>query len=101
MMGGRALGLDLSLGPGLSAKNAMLYATAMIIAVDGALAQNRKLELWPVIAPFIMLILYALLTWLVIVLMLDYPYYDPVETLIRMKAKLGDQLLMLMVFFWA
>ena len=40
------------------------------------------------------------MTWLIINVFLDYPYYDPVETLIRLKTKLVDQFLFLLVFFY-
>ena len=100
MMGSRALGLDLGLAPGISIKNAMLYLTASVIVIDSAIAHNRKVELLPVIIPFALLILYALMTWLVTVLFLDNPYYAVLSTLIRLKTKLIDQFLMLLVFFY-
>jgi O-Antigen ligase len=100
MLGGRALGLDLSLALGISVKNALLYLCAVAIAIESAIARDRKLELLPVIAPFCLVWVYALLTWLVIVLLLDYPHYEPGATLIRMKTKLLDQLLVLLVFFY-
>ena len=99
-MGSQTLGLDLGLGPGLSIKNLMLYATASWIAVESVLARNRKVELLSVILPFGLLIFYALMTWLVIVLFLDDPYYDPIETFVRLKVKLVDQFLMMLVFFY-
>lgn len=100
MLGARALQLDLSLGPGLSVKNALLYLTAVLIAVESALAGNRKVELMTVIVPFAVLVLYAILTVVVIVLILDFRFYEPVPALIRLKTKLVDQLLMLLVFFY-
>jgi O-antigen ligase len=99
-MASRALHLDLGLAPGLSIKNAILYATFSAIAVDSAMARDRKLELLPVIVPFALLVLYAFMSWLVTVLLLDKPYYDPVQTFIRLKGKLVDQFLVLLVFFY-
>ncbi len=99
-MGSRALGLDLGLAPGISIKNVMLYAAVSAIAVESAIARNRKIELLPVILPFALLILYALLTWLFTILFLENPYYLPRATLIRLKVKLGDQFLWLLVFFF-
>ncbi len=99
-MASRALDFDLGLAPGISVKNALLYATFSVIAIESAMARNRRFELLPVIIPFALLVFYALMSWLVIVLFLDNPYYDPVETLIRLKTKLADQFLWLLVFFY-
>ena len=99
-MGSRALGLDLGLGPGLSIKNAMLYATFSAIAIESVVSRNRKVELLPVILPYALLMLYAFMTWLVLVLFVANPYYDALSTLIRLKVKLVDQFLILLVFFY-
>jgi O-antigen ligase len=99
-MGSRVLGLDLGLAPGISIKNVMLYAAAMVIAVNSAMTRNRNVELMPVILPFALLILYAILTWLFTILFLENPYYLPRPTLIRLKIKLVDQFLMMLVFFY-
>lgn len=100
MLGARAIGIDLSLGPGLSVKNALLYLSAILIAIEAAVTGNRKLELLSVIGPFGLLVLYALLTWIFVLLLMDYTHYSPRPTLIRLKTKLGDQFLMLLVFFY-
>jgi O-antigen ligase len=100
MIGSRALGLDLGLAPGISIKNALLYATAALIAIDGATARNRRIELLPVIVPFALLILYAIASWIFLVVFLDYANYSPRETLIQLKLKLIDQFLVLLVFFY-
>lgn len=99
-MGSRALGLDLGLAPGISIKNIMLYTAFSAIAVETAMAHNRKIELLPVLLPFALLILYAILTWVFTILFLENPHYSPRVTLIRLKVKLVDQFLMLLVFFY-
>lgn len=98
--GSRTLGLDLGLAPGISIKNVMLYAVASSIAIESAMHHNRRIELLPVILPFALLIAYAVFTWLYTILFLDNPYYFPRTTLIRLKTKLVDQFLMLLVFFY-
>src|SRR5688572_31431821 len=100
MLGARALQIDLSLGPGLSVKNALLYFSAMLIAIEISVVRNRKFELMSVIVPYSLLIIYAMLTVLVIILFLDYPAYQPRPAIIRLKTKLVDQFLMLLVFFY-
>jgi hypothetical protein len=99
-LGSRALGLDLGIAPGISIKNAMLYATFSAIAIHSAVLRNRNIELLPVLLPFALLILYAILTWLFTLLFLENPFYLPRPTLIRLKVKLVDQFLLLLVFFY-
>lgn len=100
MLAGRALGLDLSLAPGLSVKNALLYLSAVVIAIESGVARNRKIELLSVITPFALAFFFALFSWTVVLLLLEYSFYSPRATLIRMKGKVFDQLLMLLVFFY-
>ena len=97
-MGSRALGLDLGLAPGVSIKNAMLYLVATAIAIESSISRNRKLDLLPVVLPMAILILYASMSWLMIVVFLESPNYAALGTLVRLKIKLFDQFLMLLVF---
>jgi hypothetical protein len=99
-IGGRVLGLDLGLAPGLSIKNALLYFAASAIAIESATLRDRKIELLPVIVPFGLLVLYASMSWLILVLFVENPYYSALGTLIRLKVKLVDQFLVLLVFFY-
>lgn len=99
-MGSRALGLDLGIAPGISLKNILLYVAVSVIAIDIAMTHKRKLDGLSVVVPFSLLILYAGLTWLVTVLFLENPYYGELSTLIRLKTKLVDQLLVFLVFFY-
>jgi O-antigen ligase len=100
LIGSRAFGLDLGLGPGLSIKNALVYATAILIAIDSAIARNRNVELLPVFVPFAALIFYAIATWVALIVFVEDPYYLPRETLIRLKTKLVDQFIVLFIFFY-
>jgi O-antigen ligase len=99
-MSGQALGFDTGLGPGLSVKNAMLYATFTAIAIQSAIQRNRRVELLPVLLPYVLLIMYAGMSWFFTVVFLENPFYQPLLTLIRLKAKLIDQFLILLVFFF-
>lgn len=100
MLASRTLGLDLSLAPGLSVKNAILYMTGVLLFIESAVARNRQIELLPILIPFGLLVLYATLTWLAIILVLNYPHYDPFEALIALKGKLVDHFLILLIFFY-
>jgi hypothetical protein len=100
MLGGDALGLGFSIAPGFSAKNALLYVAAVLIACQAAVTRDRKPEMLSVITPFALLLFYAAFTWLVVVVVLDRPDYYLRPSFIRLKTKLADQLLMLLVFFY-
>jgi hypothetical protein len=99
-LGSRALGLDLGVAPGISVKNILLYVAVVVIAIEAAIRRDRKFELPAVFVSFGALIVYAGLTWLIVILFVENPYYFPRETLIRLKTKLIDQFLMFAVFFY-
>jgi len=94
------LELNLSIAPGLSAKNAFLYLIFASIAVDSALKRNRKLEMLSVIFPYGICILYATFSWLVMILVIQNPRYSVFGTLISLKGGLADHLLVFIVFFY-
>jgi O-antigen ligase len=94
------LGINLSLGPGLSVKNALLYLIFLGIAVDTALQRNRNFEVPSVIVPYGLCVAYAIFTWLVIVLIVDYSGYSAFGSLISLKGGLADHLIVLLVFFY-
>lgn len=94
------LGLNLSLAPGLSVKNGMLYAILAWLAIEAALKRNRDLELLSVIVPYGLCVFYALVTWLVVVLIIDYPTYSALQAFISLKSALADHLIVLLVFFY-
>lgn len=96
----RALGFDLSLAPGLSVKNAFLYLIFALLAIEAALTHQRKLELLPVLAPFTLFAIYATFSWLVVVLIVDYPTYSAFGSLVHLKAGPIEHVLVLLVFFY-
>jgi hypothetical protein len=100
MLAGHELGVNVKLGPGLSTKNALLYLMVVGIAINSAVARNRRIEILPVFATNALLVLYAIVTWIVIVAILDRPEYSPRATLISLKSTLVDYFLTLAVFFY-
>jgi O-antigen ligase len=76
----------------------MLYLVATAIAIEISISRNRKPDLMPVVLPMAILIVYASMSWLMIVVFLESPNYAALPTLIRLKVKLFDQFLMLLVF---
>lgn len=94
------LGLNLSLAPGLSVKNAFLYLIFATIMIETALARNRKLESLSVILPFALSIFYAIFSWLVMILVVRHPEYKTLSTLISLKSGFADYLFVFLVFFY-
>ena len=100
MLGAVLLHLDLSLAPGLSVKNAFLYLILIGIIIDAALRRNRDLELLSVSVPYALCIVYAIFTWVMILVLIDYPRYNAVRSFVSLKSNLGDHLVVFLVFFY-
>ena len=100
MLAADTLGLDLSLAPGLSVKNAFLYLIVAGIATETALKRNRRMELLSVIVPYALCFFYAVFTVVVIVLLIDYSGYRLLRSIISLKGGMADNLLVLLVFFY-
>lgn len=94
---GDVLGLDMSLAPGLSVKNAFVYVVAVALLFRIVLEGESRLDLAIVHAWFVVLIGYAILTWLLAALVIEYRRYDLVDSAILLKAELLDAA----VFFFA
>ncbi len=95
------LGLDLSLGPGLSVKNAYLYIFLLALVVEAAIRkQEGRLECLNIHVPFILLISYAALSWFTVSLIVAFPGYGMLESLITLKSQLVDRYLFFFVFFY-
>jgi len=94
------LGLNLSLAPGLSIKNAFLYFIFAAIAIETALKRNRRIELLPVIVPYTLCFFYAVFSIIFVVLLIDYQGYRLLQSIISLKAGFADNLLVLLVFYY-
>ncbi len=94
---GDLLGTGMSLGPGLSVKNAILYCLAVALVARLILSDAHRLEMQPVLVAFAILISYAIFSWLAAGFLIRYPRYDLVATGIDLKASLIDSAL----FFFA
>lgn len=103
LMTAEMLAIDLSLAPGLSIKNAYLYMFLLAIVVEAAIRkQEGRLECLNIHVPFILLISYATLSWLIVSLIVAFPGYEMLESLITLKNQLVDRYLFFFVFFyWA
>ncbi len=95
-----ALNLELSVLPGLSAKNLLIYMIATMVAFRMVVGRQSIMAAGRMQGAFLVLILYATVTWLVAVLVADYPRYDVVESAIRLKAGLIDHFIFFLVFLF-
>lgn len=96
-----AFGLNLSLGPGLSVKNAMLYFVALVLVLRTIIGGGLKFELGGIQFLFAVLIAYAILSWMVTGLIVKYPGYNLIRSAILLKSGLIDYAIFLLVFFYA
>src|SRR6185437_9836643 len=80
----------MSLGPGLSVKNALLYPIALGVLFRMAITGRFRMWLPIVNAAFIVWIVYATLTWLACVTMIHYPGYSAIGMFIDLKSVLFD-----------
>jgi len=96
------LGLGLTLGPGLSLKNAMLYLVFIALMLEFTIGSSDPLrETWGLSLAWLLLVSYAVFTWLVIILLGVHRGYDGFSGFIALKAQLVDLFLFLLVYMYA
>ncbi len=92
--------LDLSLAPGLSAKNALLYLAASFIAFRLVVTRNFQMEMGNFVAVYLALIAYAIATWLVAGVFIEYKGYSLLQSGISLKNNLVDPLIFFLTFLF-
>lgn len=95
-----ALNIDLSLAPGLSAKNVLIYMIAVMLALRMVMSRQTIMDAGPLQGAFIAQIVYAIITLLVGGLIIGYPRYDIVDSFITLKSTLIDQYIFFLVFLF-
>lgn len=96
------LGLGLTLGPGLSLKNAMLYVVFLALILELTIGASDPLrETWGLSSAWLLLISYATFAWLVIILLGIHRGYNAFAGFIALKAQLIDLFLFLLVYMYA
>ena len=95
-----ALNLELSLFPGLSAKNLLIYLVAVLLALRLVMGRGSILVARQQQGAFIVQIGYALVTLMVGTLIVDYPRYDFMNSFINLKGTLIDQYIFFLVFLF-
>jgi O-antigen ligase len=90
----------MSLGPGLSVKNALLYPIALGLLFRIALSGRFRMRLPIVNVAFIVWMAYGALTWVACITLIHYPGYTPVSTFIDLKSVLIDSALFFFTYFY-
>ncbi len=93
-------GVNPGLGPGLSAKNAMLYMVVMVLVFRMALSGGFRIRMPGLHLAWGVWIGYAMLTWLIVSLVLKYHGYDAIHSAMALKAELIDYALYCFVVFY-
>jgi len=94
------LGTGMSLGPGLSVKNALLYPLALGLLFRLAVKGGFRMRLPSLNAAFLVWVGYGTLTWIACSTMIHYPGYQPLASAISLKAVLWDAALYFFVYFY-
>lgn len=95
-----ALNIDLSLMPGLSAKNLLIYMIAVLVGLRMVMNRESIMAAGSLQGAFIAQIVYAIVTLLVGVMIIAYPRYDLVDSFIKLKATLIEQYIFFLVFLF-
>lgn len=92
--------LSLSLGPGLSAKNALLYALAAALAFKIVVQRTYSFDVRALHMCFVVLIAYSVLTFVLAAFIVEYPRYKLIESGIKLKTIWIDRAVFFLVFFY-
>lgn len=91
----------MSLGPGLTIENALLYILAVGLVFKLIVQQPFVFQLRALHMAFAMLIFYSFFSLLTAAFVIDYPRYRLIPSGMSLKARLVDQVTYFLVFFYA
>jgi O-antigen ligase len=100
LAGSDILNEGMSMGHGLSVKNALLYPIALGLIFRMALTGRLRTRLPIVNVAFLVWFAYALLTWIVCLTVIHYPGYEAIPNAITLKGKLFDSALFFFTFLY-
>ena len=95
-----ALNWELGLLPGMSFKNFIIYVLAVILVLRTVVGRGSFTAMGQMQGAFIIQIGYAIVTWLVAALLIQYPHYSLVDSGIRLKSGLIDYYIFFAVFLF-
>ncbi len=90
----------MSLGPGLSVKNALLYPIALGLLFRIALKGNFRMRLPTLNAAFVIWVVYATITWAACSTVIHYPGYEPLNEAVSLKSVLWDSAIYFFTYFY-
>ncbi len=92
---------DLTITTGLSAKNLVIYMLATFLALRMVMGRTPTQAAGPLHTAFLVQIAYAMFTWLIAGLVIEYQSYDLVASGIKLKGGLIDYYIFFAVFLFA
>jgi O-antigen ligase len=93
-------GWTLSLAPGLSVKNAILYLILLTLSARFVVRGGLRLELPQLHLWFAVLIAYATLSWLIVGVLVQYKFYTLLGSGIDLKAQLLDNAIVFAMYLY-
>lgn len=96
----QAFDFDPGPAPGLKIRNALVYLLLLGVLVRITSDRSFRIQAPAIPAVFVVLIGYAIMTYVAILLVIDYPHYDAIFAGMSLKTALIDQLLLFLVFFY-
>ena len=93
-------GWTLSLAPGLSVKNAILYVILLTLSARFVVRGGLRLELPQLHLWFAVLIAYATLSWLIVGVLIQYKFYTLLGSGIDLKAELLDNAIVFAMYLY-
>jgi O-antigen ligase len=100
LMASTVFGFDPGPMPGVKIKNALLYLIVLGLMLRLTMDRSYRIQLPGVPIIYVVMIGYAALTYLAIILVIDYPRYDPLVAGFVLKNSLFDQMMFFLVFFY-
>jgi O-antigen ligase len=93
-------GWNLSLAPGLSVKNGMIYLLLLALTARFVVSGGMRLELPRIQIWFGILLAYATLTWLAAGILIQYKTFDLVDSGIELKTELFENAIIFFLFLY-
>lgn len=91
---------DLTITTGLSAKNLIIYLVATFLALRMVVARTPVIAAGGLQGAFIIQVGYAMFTWLLAALVVEYQGYDLMASAIKLKGGLIDYFIFFLVFLF-
>ena len=92
--------IGMSMGPGLSVKNALIYPIALGLMFRMSVTGGFRMRVPILTTAFVVWIAYAILTWIVCVTVIHYPGYEARATGISLKSLMMDSAIFFFTFFY-